>query len=91
MKYYPRGFFGTAKNGSPLYIDRSGKIDATKLQEACPMERFEKGYYQVYELMVKKYFLVASQQFGKQITRTYSICDLAGYTYGEAMANRHFL
>ena len=91
MECYPRAFFGTDKQGRPLYIDRSGKINPTKLLECCSYENFEKSYWQCYELMVKKFYFAISHKFQRQISRNYSIVDLDGYTYTESMANRHFL
>ena len=63
MECYPRGFFGTDKQGRPLYIDRSGKINPTKLLEVCSYENFEKSYWQCYELMVKKFYFAISHKF----------------------------
>ena len=91
MECYPRGFFGTDKQGRPLYIDRTGKINPTKLLSVSTWENFEKSYIQSYELMLKKQYLASSLQNQRQISRNYSIVDLDGYTYTESMANRGFL
>lgn len=51
--YYPRGYCGVDKAGRPIYIERSGLINADKVMEIITEEEMMKGYYQSYEVLQK--------------------------------------
>ena len=39
MPYYPKGYMGVCKKGRPIYIERSGKIQPSKIWEFIEPER----------------------------------------------------
>lgn len=43
--YYPRGFCGVTKLGQPIYIERSGNIQADKVKEVCDVNNLWREYY----------------------------------------------
>jgi hypothetical protein len=45
VKHYPRGYCGVCKIGRPVYIERSGFIDADKVFNACKEEDLWKSFY----------------------------------------------
>jgi len=78
MKAYPKGFFGTTKQGRPFWVENLGVIDAKGLFEASDMERLKRRHYCLYEEMIKLRFPACSLEYGRQISRTFSILDLKG-------------
>jgi len=60
VKYYPRGYMGTDKKGRPIYIERSGKIDPTKVYEIIPEARLWQSFYHSYELYAKLVIMACS-------------------------------
>ena len=45
LPFYPRGYCGVDKVGRPVYIERSGKIQPTKIWEITDQETLWKSYY----------------------------------------------
>lgn len=43
--YYPRGYCGVDKIGRPVYIERSGMIDPTKIWENVDADTLWRSYY----------------------------------------------
>jgi hypothetical protein len=78
MKAYPKGFFGTTKQGRPFWVENLGVIDAKTLFEVSTIERLKRRHYCLYEEMIKLRFPACSLEYGRQISRTYSILDLKG-------------
>ena len=49
--HYPRGYCGVDKAGRPIYIERSGMVNADKVMEIITEDEMMKGYYQSYEVL----------------------------------------
>jgi len=45
LPYYPRGYCGVCKKGRPIYIERSGQISPSKIQEIVDYDTLFKSYY----------------------------------------------
>ncbi len=73
---------GVAKDGRPIYIERSGQIKPDKIWEIVEPEQLWRGYYQSYEVLGKHIYLACSAVAQKQIERTFSILDMTGFSVG---------
>jgi hypothetical protein len=80
--HYPRGYCGVDKIGRPIYIERSGYVNPTKMWEITDQETLWRSYYQSYEVLQKLHFMVCSKEFGKQINHTLSILDMTNFSIG---------
>eukprot|EP01017_Pseudomicrothorax_dubius_P025728 TRINITY_DN2810_c0_g1_i2.p1 TRINITY_DN2810_c0_g1~~TRINITY_DN2810_c0_g1_i2.p1 ORF type:complete len:183 (-),score=47.57 TRINITY_DN2810_c0_g1_i2:606-1154(-) len=76
--FYPHGYYKTDREGRPLYIERIGLLDLTKLFQVTTEERLIKYYIQSYELLINKIFPACSKAAGKRIEQTLTILDLKG-------------
>jgi hypothetical protein len=69
MNAYQRAYFGTAKDGKPFYIDRSGCIDVKGIKVAIGgeenIDRMWKRYVHSYEELLKLRFYSSSVVFGR--------------------------
>ena len=77
---YPRGYCGVDKVGRPIYIERSGLIQAQKVQDALPEEELMRGYYQSYEVLQKQIFYSCSFMKQQQIIHIFNVIDLTNFS-----------
>ena len=63
VKYYPRGYMGVCKIGRPIYIERSGLINAEEIFKCCDEEILWKSFYHSYEVLQKQIFMACSFVF----------------------------
>jgi len=82
MPHYPRGYCGIDKIGRPIYIERSGFINPTKIWEIVDEETLWMSYYQSYENLCKLNFMACSFVANKQICHTFSILDMTNFSIG---------
>ena len=68
------------KIGRPVYIERSGYVNATKVWELIDEPTLMSSYYQSYELLQKLHFMACSKVAGKQVAHTFSILDLSNFS-----------
>jgi hypothetical protein len=50
-EFYPRGYCGVDKIGRPIYIERSGMVQPSKIWDITDAETLWRSYYQSYEVL----------------------------------------